>query len=315
MTSLNRDRHEFWRRAGRWARVSAAAALLNSPLSCHEASQSAPPVASAALPSGAVANVAGEIVSVETVQRIAQAKQLPARAASELAVTDALFAAHARSSLPTGRVAHAEAAVLARALVEELRRAAERTPITTEERAAALDALWSEVDRPSTVRTTHAVVRLKDGADPKRAEALAQQIAEAVAGARDSDDFRARASAVPAQGLELRVEKLPFITLDGRQPESGGRFDVDFANAAHALANEGDLSPVVKTAFGFHVIRLEERAAPKQSPPAVREQRLARWVYEKRATEALEKELKRLRTASPVAVSRGAETLTAQVPQ
>lgn len=39
----------------------------------------------------------------------------------------------------------------------------------------------------------------------------------------------------------------------------------DFEKAAFALKNPGDISPVVKTRFGYHVIRLDGRVAPVQS--------------------------------------------------
>jgi len=45
-----------------------------------------------------------------------------------------------------------------------------------------------------------------------------------------------------------------------------GRMAREFDKAAFALANPGDLSDVVRTSFGFHIIRLEERKPAGRQP-------------------------------------------------
>jgi peptidyl-prolyl cis-trans isomerase C len=45
-----------------------------------------------------------------------------------------------------------------------------------------------------------------------------------------------------------------------------GRMAPEFEKAAFALANPGDLSDVVRTSFGFHIIRLEERKPAGREP-------------------------------------------------
>jgi peptidyl-prolyl cis-trans isomerase C len=45
-----------------------------------------------------------------------------------------------------------------------------------------------------------------------------------------------------------------------------GRMVPDFERAAFALKNPGDLSDVVKTPYGFHIIKLEERKAGTEKP-------------------------------------------------
>lgn len=45
-----------------------------------------------------------------------------------------------------------------------------------------------------------------------------------------------------------------------------GRMAAEFDKAAFALANPGDLSDVVRTSFGYHIIRLEERRPASRQP-------------------------------------------------
>lgn len=55
-----------------------------------------------------------------------------------------------------------------------------------------------------------------------------------------------------------------------------GRMVPPFEEAAFALKNPGDLSEVVRTDFGFHIIRFEERRPPRRQPfEAVRDALIA----------------------------------------
>ncbi len=108
------------------------------------------------------------------------------------------------------------------------------------------------------------------------AKALAEKLAEALQGAENGDELIKRAQAFPAQGFEIKAEKLQFVTADGRlfqhRDAAGfvalpGGYDTGFSRAALAIEHAGQLSPVTKTSFGYHIILLEERA-PEQVVPA-----------------------------------------------
>jgi hypothetical protein len=275
---------------------------------------------SASLEQGVVASVAGESIAALTVGRIASAQGLDVRAACDHAITDALFAAEARHNLKSGaEIRSIESATLARAFLEQLMREAQaQGPPTDDELAALTRERWVDLDRPSTVRTTHAVVLVKDPKDKPRARALATRIAEATRAAASGADFEKLAEAVPRGDLEARVESLPPMTPDGRafepnDPSVRQQFDEDFARAANAIAEVGKSSPVTETKFGFHVIHLVERLPEKRVPIDQRRVLLYDEIVAKRAARAEQRVLDGLRQTTPVQVDRSAPDLLSKL--
>jgi len=105
---------------------------------------------------------------------------------------------------------------------------------------------------PERVRVAHLLIKTDADDDPDakaRAEALR---ARAAAGAPFADLVR-EASEDPA--TQRRGGDLGLVTADKLEPT--------FAEAAFALKTPGELSPVVKSSFGYHVIQFKERAPPK----------------------------------------------------
>lgn len=290
-------------------------------LGCGE--HRAPVAATGPLPAGLAARAGSEDIPLTAVARIARAQGITPKAARERAIADALFAAAVRQN-PTDapRVAAAERSILARALLDGIRdEALAHGPPTDEEVQTLTDQRWPELDRPPSFRTTHAVVLVKRPTDDAPARDLARELARAVSGAKDSDDFLARARAVPKQGLEISAERLPPVTPDGRiwdpddePPKPLGGLDPDFTRAVVALAAPGDQSPVVKSAFGYHVIRLDERYPELRMSLEERRSLLAPQIQSRRAKRELDALLSHLHAETAVATERAAEALTALVP-
>jgi hypothetical protein len=180
---------------------------------------------------------------------------------------------------------------------------------------------WVELDRPSAVRTTHAIVMNDKPERAGAALALAEKLALTLRDAKSGDELMALAKAFPSVGFEIRAEALPFVTPDGRvfvRTDAGFKaeqrnFDPDFARAANTLQNPGDLSPVVKSSFGYHVIRLEERAPSATVGEPELSGRLAPDIKVRRAGRARRQLLEKLRQSSPVEIERAVDELTAQV--
>jgi parvulin-like peptidyl-prolyl cis-trans isomerase-like protein len=209
---------------------------------------------------------------------IARARGVSAEQALELGSEDALLAQHLSERDPkVGR--WIQRVVLARqllgALVEEAKAGG---PPTDAEVQSISEARFWELDRPRMVQVAHAVVMSSD--ENIVARSLAERIAAATAGAATSESFQAAARAVPAGNLTVRVEALPPVALDGRavdpaKPPPAGppvqQFDLDFVAAAQRLERPGQQSPVVRSAFGYHVIYLIASIEPKR--PALDERR------------------------------------------
>jgi parvulin-like peptidyl-prolyl isomerase len=274
------------------------------------------------LGSAALARVGDETVSSAFVLEVARRHRLDARAARDRAVADALFALEARERLKgSGLVATVERSVWAEALLDELRLEAEaRGPATAAELGALRRERWQRLDRPVSVATVHAVALVKSADQDAAAAQVAAEIQEATRGLSDPKEFADAANRVPSDGIEKRVESLPHVTRDGRAvqfdpgvPVASGGFDPAYAAAAHAIAEEGGHSPVVKTPFGYHVILLVERVdAQRYSDEQLRKQ-FADEVVQRRVRDGLERLTSTLKKQATVEQSRNVEQLTARL--
>src|SRR6185503_10706779 len=180
-------------------------AIAASVLSCS--AESAPVTARKALPPGVAASVGGDLVDVRTIESIANARGVDRSHARELAVRDALFAAAVRANPDrAANVVVAERATLGRVVLESFAKEAESAGPPTDGELGELTAeRWTELDRPSSVRTTHAVVLVKTPEDAAPARALAGRLAAALRGITASAEFIERAQAFPTAPLELRA--------------------------------------------------------------------------------------------------------------
>lgn len=271
-------------------------------------SPSAPPPAPAdAVPAGAVAVCAGRPVLAEQVAAVASARRVSPRQALDMLAFDARAAEAAErqglARLPgVGQVARAEQA---RALLLRLR---QRTagPPSPQEIAELRRERWLEFDRPEGARVIHAVAM---GKENDAARKLASAIHAAVAGAHDPETFERQANSVERGSIEVRVERLPPVARDGHLLEGGGSLDGLFVAAAHDLKKTGDLSPVVATPFGYHVLFLIERLPESRLADAEIAAVAADEISARRAHAELRGLLSGLRGQHPVLVSRSSDDL------
>lgn len=317
-----------WRRAAVVGR-----ALLISMIGCgHGApADSAPAPLSETLAPGEVARVGDRGIGAESVGKIAAAQQITLAAARDLAIRDALFAcgAEARGLDRSSDVVLSTRALFARRLLRQLRVDAELVPIAEEELMRAGERRWLDVDRPEGFRTIHALVRL-DPSEPADKRARALELAASIRAAVLPLEKRAADLLLPVEGspgepkrgevdalavafqgavepfikgahdgLQVTAEFLPAVAADGRvlSPE-GERFDAMFVQAATALGRRGEVSPVVVSSFGAHVILLLERKPALRLSPEERRALLRDDIVIGRARAAEEKLLAELRGGS-----------------
>jgi peptidyl-prolyl cis-trans isomerase C len=294
--------------------LSVAATLL----ACTSGSNQAP--TRKALPPGVAASVGNDLVEVRTIARIASARGIEPSKARDLAIKDALFAASARADAANApAIVVAERAALGRALLEVLEAEAMKAgPPNDAELAEVVAERWTELDRPPSVRTTHAVILVKKPEDAAPARELAEKLARELAGITEFAVFAERARAFDAKPFELVAERLSPVAPDGRVWDPNARpgtqfpggFDLDYARAANAIATVGDQSPVVKTAFGYHVILLEERLPERRVSPEERRATLHDEIVSRRVKKLVESTVARLRSATPVERERTEDSLT-----
>ncbi|MEO8177515.1 MAG: peptidylprolyl isomerase [Deltaproteobacteria bacterium] len=241
--------------------------------------------------------------------------------ARELLTEDALLATELRRTDPA-LAASLERVGLARALARSLVEEAGRSGAPTDSEVEQLTrARWWELDRPRMVEVLHAVVVTES--ENLEAEALARDIAQAVAGSKDGVEFERAAKAVPARNFTVKVEALSAVTRDGRaidpaRPPPLGpgeqHFALEFAVAAQALDHPGQLSPVVRSPFGYHVLYCLRIIEPEQPTLSERRKLLEPEVLQRRALASQALLLEHQRLESTPEQARSAIRSIAQLP-
>lgn len=271
-------------------------------LLCNECGAKAPaPVAGASL-EGAVARVGRTVLPPSLVADIEAATGASADEAIRDLVGDALAAegAHERGIDRDPGVSWERVAALARRVPEHLADEARGQGPPSDDELASVLVVQVVVLRAPTLREEDALF-------------LANAIRQAVLGARNVDEFIARAQSIAHPHARVIAQPVGPFVADGGDPQ-GGKLDSEFVAAAFALRTPRETSPIVATPFGWHVIQLVERKLP-ESPEeaATRAQTLGVAVQNLRGRMRLDALLRARKSSARANVAVAAEGLMARV--
>ena len=134
-----------------------------------------------------------------------------------------------------------------------------------------------EFENPEMVRARHILVAVKPNATEEEKKAALKKAEDILEKAKKGEDFAKLASEYSDDpGSKAKGGDLGFFT--------AGSMVGKFEQAAFTL-KPGEISPVVETEFGYHIIKVEERKAAEQQPyDAVKDQVIAK------ATQAIQQE-------------------------
>jgi peptidyl-prolyl cis-trans isomerase C len=162
---------------------------------------------------------------------------------------------------------------------------------------AELHAFYTEnPDRfrvPETVRARHILVKVPASAKDEDRQAARQRVESILAQARKGEDFAKLArlyseDATAAKGGEL-----------GYFPR--GQMVKSFEQAAFAL-QPGEISGVVESPYGLHIIKLEDRRPTHLIPEAEVHDQLTAYLLDLKRKQAEQREMERLRSDAHIEI-------------
>lgn len=275
------------------------------------------------LKQGEAARVGDDVVTVEQVRALSKAANLSLEEARSKLVFDALMATGARDR---GYERHDDViirrrALLARTLLDQMKRDADARPITEEEVGRYTELHWLDMDRPVARKTTHAVVMPKDPksqTEAAKADEIANRIAEAVRSATDAKTFKEKAEAVDAEGMKVVVQDLPPIADDGRVADLDNRpppqaptktFAEEYTKAVFGIAQVGGIAKPFRSPFGTHVAMLVSIQPALQLPVERRRKMLSQEIRTGRVKKELDALKTTLREKTPPNLERNVNSL------
>lgn len=147
---------------------------------------------------------------------------------------------------------------------------------------------------PEQARVRHVLVRWKAPNNAESRDAVRQAVQPVLERARDGEDFAA---------LAREYSEDEATRADGG--DTGffypGEMVPEFEEASFALT-PGQISDPVETDFGVHIIKLEERGAPRLLPLEEIRDRLREHIRAEKSERAVELEIEQLRAEADVSV-------------
>jgi len=167
-------------------------------------------------------------------------------------------------------------------------------PVDTTFTDAELAQAWSAEGPGQEVRARHILLTVPADAKPAQRDSIRRRIEQIRAQAAGGADFAQLAQQNSADPSAQQGGDLGWF--------ARGRMVPAFEQAAFAL-QPGQISPVVESPFGYHVIKLEER---RQTELGEQKERFRAYLVQKRQSDGVEGYVKQLSAAADVKVQPGA---------
>jgi peptidyl-prolyl cis-trans isomerase C len=165
------------------------------------------------------------------------------------------------------------------------------TEVSDEDIKAYYDANQDNLSAPEQVHARHILFKVEAGASREAIETARRQAEEAHRRALAGEDFAELARDLSQDPSADNGGDLGFVTRKRLAPR--------FADAAFALS-PGEISDVVLTGYGFHIIKVEERRAAGVPPLADIAERLHSRLTDEKAQQEIENLLETLRAEAEV---------------
>ena len=147
---------------------------------------------------------------------------------------------------------------------------------------------------PEEVRVRHILLSWKPLGKPDDREALFEQMRPILEKARAGEDFAALASEYSDDSSRLHGGDVGFFR--------HGQMVAPFEAAAFALQEPGDISDIVETSYGLHILRLEERKPAYLVPLDDIREKLRAHISEEKVEKAEAEEKARLRAQAEIEI-------------
>lgn len=153
----------------------------------------------------------------------------------------------------------------------------------------------AKIQAPERLRVRHILVQFNPQGAPAEKEKARQKAADLLKRAQAGEDF-----------AKLATENSEDPSSRAQGGELGwmakGQTPPPFEQAAFALKKPNDLSPVVESQLGFHIIQLEEHAAEGTLPYDQVKERIGQLIQQQQAQQQLAARVRELRSKSKVEV-------------
>ena len=181
--------------------------------------------------------------------------------------------------------------ILVRKFVEA--KVVSKTPVTEQEMKAFYDQNQQQMKQPEQLHLRHILVKVDEkapAADKQKAKAKADSLLTQVKGGQDFAKLAGENSDDP--GSKANGGDLGWI--------SRGQTVEPFEKAAFALQKPNELSPVVESRFGYHIIQFLERKPEGVVPFDQVKERIAAFLKQRQSQQQFQAHLQELRSKAKV---------------